>query len=245
MHVNSVIDDVRIYSELATTLLLLITSFWFWYGHLNCLLVDKGLKALLPLFSWNMTLKSYTAVVHGVCLLHARTQTIAENGTRRCQLALVEKKCILVILLFQKTVRVICLMWRWFVMSAMRWFFACVFFRELHVVFLSFRTEGASSCVGPTRSYRSCNVQVQCSVYALVFVFACLLLLFPRQTSFLFRSNMSLLVSLSLASMVNMVHQQYPFKSILNLCPWFYMGAITNKKQFFVVHLIFFLFIMA
>ncbi|KAJ7403200.1 Papilin [Pitangus sulphuratus] len=35
----------------------------------------------------------------------------------------------------------------------------CYSQRELHVVFLTFRTEGPSSCVGPTRSYRSCNVQ--------------------------------------------------------------------------------------
>lgn len=47
----------------------------------------------------------------------------------------------------------------------------------------------------------------------LFFVFACLLLLFPKQTSLLFRSNMSLLVSLSLASLVNAVHQQYPSKA--------------------------------
>jgi len=51
-----------------------------------------------------MTLKSYTAIVHGVSLIHARMKTIAERGIRRCQLALVKKKCILVILLFQETV---------------------------------------------------------------------------------------------------------------------------------------------
>jgi len=43
---------------------------------------------------------------------------------------------------------------------------------------------------------------------ALFLGFACLLLLFPRQTSFLFRSNMALLVSLPLASLVNAVHQR-------------------------------------
>lgn len=49
---------------------------------------------------------------------------------------------------------------------------------------------------------------------ALVFGFGCLLLLFPRQTSLFFRSNMPLLVSLSLASLVNAVHQQYLQKHI-------------------------------
>lgn len=82
------------------------------------------------------------------------------------------------------SVRVTCLVWRWFVTSAMTWLFACVFFRELHFFFLSSRTEGPSSCVGPTRSYRSCNVQVWCSGFS----FSFLLLLFPRQTSFLFRN---------------------------------------------------------
>lgn len=38
---------------------------------------------------------------------------------------------------------------------------------------------------------------------------------------------------------MNAVLQQYPFKSILNLCPWLHMGAITNKKHFFCCSLIF------
>lgn len=86
-------------------------------------------------------------------------------------------------------------------------FFLCS--DSLMEFFRCFRTESASSCIGPTRSYRSCNIQVEYSVCTLLGFFVFLLLLFP----FMFRSNMLLLDSLAL--LMNAVHQWYLFKRIL------------------------------
>lgn len=77
VHKKIKINDAQRYSELAIILILIITCFPFLYGHLDPLLVDDGLESQLPLFSSNVTLKSCTAVVHGVCLIHARIQAIA------------------------------------------------------------------------------------------------------------------------------------------------------------------------
>lgn len=51
VHKEIKINYAQRYSELATILVLLITCFSFLYGHLHPLLVDKGLKSQLLLFS--------------------------------------------------------------------------------------------------------------------------------------------------------------------------------------------------
>lgn len=52
--------------------------------------VDKRPKVLLPLLSENIMPKSYAVVV--LCFIHDRSQSVAENSTRKCKLALVRKK---------------------------------------------------------------------------------------------------------------------------------------------------------
>lgn len=98
-------------------------------------------------------------------------QTIAENTARICKFVLIEKKCILVILLLQETVWVRYAQCEGDLYCLPLDDFLPVYSSESFMVFfLSFRTEGASSCIGPTRSYRSCNIQVQCLFVVCFFV---------------------------------------------------------------------------
>lgn len=160
--------------------------------------------------------KSYAVVV--LCFIHDRSQSVAENSTRKCKLALVRKKVLFHYFAASgDCVNIICSMWRLFGISTMRWFFFLCS-DSLIGFFRSFRTESASSCIGPTRSYRSCNIQVEYSVCTLFFGFFFYLLSccsFSQDKSFMFRSNMLLLDSLSLALLMNAVHQWYLFKRIL------------------------------
>lgn len=192
--------------------------------------MDKGQKALFLLFCWNVTLKSCTANIHGVSLIHARVQTRAEYGTRKHQLTLVRKKSISVILQVQET------LWGWYVQCEedlwyLPWDYFCVCVHSLERFMLFFCLSGQKVlpvALGKLEAIGHATYRYSALIVPF-FGFDCPLFLFSRETPFLFKSHDMISFSCITSKCSS---PTLPFKTVLNLCPWLHTGAITNKNQF-------------